>query len=152
MEGDQSCVFKSSLWGKKKKSSLWPPRREVMRRQETSGFGEEKRDSFFAVEQAKDGLPGWHQWSRIHLPMQETQETQLQSLGQEDPLEEEMATHSGVLAWRIPWTEKSGRLQSIGLQRVRHDWSDWAQTQAKMPVAWTVWWQRLEKYMHLRDI
>ena len=53
--------------------------------------------------------------------MQETQETQLQSLGQEDPLEEEMATHSGVLAWRIPWTEKSGRLQSIDLQRVRHD-------------------------------
>ena len=49
------------------------------------------------------------------------QEMCVQSLGQKDPLEEEMATHSGVLAWRIPWTEKSGRLQSIDLQRVRHD-------------------------------
>ena len=53
--------------------------------------------------------------------MQETQETQFQSLGQEDPLEGEMATHFGILAWRIPWTEKSGRLQSTCLQRVRHD-------------------------------
>ena len=42
--------------------------------------------------------------------------------GQEDPLEEEMATHSSILAWRIPWTEKPGRLQSIGLQRVSYDW------------------------------
>ena len=44
--------------------------------------------------------------------MQEIQETQVQYLGQEDPLEEEMATHSGILAWRIPWTEEPGRLQS----------------------------------------
>ena len=49
------------------------------------------------------------------------QETQVQSLGQEDPLEEEMATHSSVLAWRFPWTEEPGRLQSMGSQRVRHD-------------------------------
>ena len=41
--------------------------------------------------------------------MQETQETQIQSLGQEDPLEEEMATHSSILAWRIPWTEEPGK-------------------------------------------
>ena len=41
--------------------------------------------------------------------------------GQEDPLEEGMATHSSILAWRIPWAEEPGRLQSIGLQRVRHD-------------------------------
>ena len=47
------------------------------------------------------------QWSRIHLPVQEMQETQVQSLGQQDPLEEEMATHSSILAWRIPWTEES---------------------------------------------
>ena len=46
-------------------------------------------------------------------------ETQVQSLGQEDPLEEEMAPHSSTLAWRIPWTEQPGRLQSMGLQRVR---------------------------------
>ena len=43
------------------------------------------------------------------------------SLGQEDPLEKDMATHSSVLAWRIPWTEEVGGLQSIGSQRVRHD-------------------------------
>ena len=43
------------------------------------------------------------------------------SLGQEDPLEEGMATHSSILAWRIPWTEKPGGLQSMGLQRVRYD-------------------------------
>ena len=42
-------------------------------------------------------------------------------LGQEDPLEKEMATHSSTLAWKIPWTEKPGRLQSMGLQRVGHD-------------------------------
>ena len=49
------------------------------------------------------------------------QETQVQSLGQEDPLEEGMATHSSALAWRIPWTEEPGGLQYMGLQRVRHD-------------------------------
>ena len=42
-------------------------------------------------------------------------------LGEEDPLEEEMAAHSSILAWRIPWTEEPGGLQSVGLQRVRHD-------------------------------
>ena len=48
------------------------------------------------------------------------QETQVQSLGQEDPLEKGMATHSSILPWRIPWTGKPGRLQSMGLQRVGH--------------------------------
>ena len=47
------------------------------------------------------------------------QETQVQSLGQEDPLEEEMATHSSILAWRIPWTEEPGRLQSMGVTKSR---------------------------------
>jgi len=46
------------------------------------------------------------------------QETQVQSLGPEDPLEKGMATHSSILAWRIPWTEEPGRLQSMGSQRV----------------------------------
>ena len=50
------------------------------------------------------------------------QETWVQSLGQEDPLEEGMATHSSILAWRIPWTEDTGRLQSMGLQRVGCNW------------------------------
>ena len=49
------------------------------------------------------------------------QETWAQSLGWEDPLEKEMATHSSTLAWRIPWTEEPGRLQCTGSQRVRHD-------------------------------
>ena len=49
-------------------------------------------------------------------------ETRVRSLGREDPLEKEMATHSSTLAWRIPWTEEPGRLQSTGLQRVGHDW------------------------------
>ena len=52
--------------------------------------------------------------------MQETQEMQVPSLGREDPLEEEMATHSSLLAWEIPWTEEPGRFQSMGLQRVRY--------------------------------
>ena len=47
--------------------------------------------------------------------------TWVQSLGREDPLEKEMATHSSVLAWRIPWTEEPGELESTGLQRVVHD-------------------------------
>ena len=50
------------------------------------------------------------------------QETWVWSLGQEDPLEEEMATHSSIFAWRIPWTEETGSLQSMGSQRVGHDW------------------------------
>ena len=54
------------------------------------------------------------------LPMQRTR---VQSLDQENPLEKEMATHSSILAWRIPWTEEPGGLQSMGLQRVRHNWT-----------------------------
>ena len=52
------------------------------------------------------------------------QETWVQSLGWDDPLEKRMATHSSMLAWRIPWTEEPGRLQSVGPQRVRHDISN----------------------------
>ena len=50
------------------------------------------------------------------------QETRVWSLGREDPLEKEMAIHSSIRAWRIPWMEELGRLQSMGSQRVRHDW------------------------------
>ena len=55
------------------------------------------------------------------------QETQVQSLDLEDPLEKGIATHSSILAWRIPWTEEPGRLQSMGLQRVGHGWRDLAE-------------------------
>ena len=51
----------------------------------------------------------------------EVRETQVQSLGWEDPLEKEIATHSSILAWRTPWTEEPGGLQSVGSQRVGHD-------------------------------
>ena len=54
-------------------------------------------------------------------PIQEIQETQIHSLGREDPLEKGMATHSSIGAWRIPWTEEPGSLQSMRLQRVGHD-------------------------------
>ena len=51
------------------------------------------------------------------------QETEIQLLGLEDPLEEGMATHSSILAWKIPWTEEPGGLQSMGSQRAGHDWA-----------------------------
>ena len=51
------------------------------------------------------------------------QETQVPSLGWEDPLEKKMATHSNIPAWKIPWTEEPGALQSMGSQRVRQDWA-----------------------------
>ena len=54
----------------------------------------------------------------------ETQKKWVLTLGQKDPLEESMATHSSILAWRIPWTEELGGLPSMGLQRVRHNGSD----------------------------
>ena len=69
------------------------------------------------------GSPAFQVAQRLkHLPaMQETQEMQVQTLGQEDPLDEGMATHSSTFAWRIPWIEDPDRLQSIGLQRVEHE-------------------------------
>ena len=62
------------------------------------------------------------------------QEMWVQLLSQEDPLEKGMASHPSILAWRIPWTEEPGGLQSMGSQRVRHDWSDFTHT----------WWELLE--------
>ena len=59
------------------------------------------------------------------------QETWVQSLGWEDTLEKEKATHSSILAWRIPWTEEPGGLQPMGSQRVRHDRNDLARTHAQ---------------------
>ena len=60
---------------------------------------------------------------KIHLPMQEMQETQFQSLSLEDHLEKEMATHYSILAWKIPWTEDPGRILYLGSQRVKYDWA-----------------------------
>ena len=61
--------------------------------------------------------------------MQEMWEIQVWSLGQEDHLEEGLATYSSILAWRTPWTEETGWLQPLGLQRVEHNWSDLAAAQ-----------------------
>ena len=71
--------------------------------------------------------PSEYQWIEASLVAQRvkrlpaTRETWVRSLGREDALEKEMATHSSTLAWKIPWTEKPGRLHSMGLQRVGHD-------------------------------
>ena len=65
------------------------------------------------------------------------QETRIQSLGLEDSLEKEMATHSNILAWRIPGMEEPGGLPSVGLHRVRHDWRDLA---AASILAWRISW------------
>ena len=70
-------------------------------------------------------LPGASQVALVvkKLPANagDVRHTRVQSLGQEDALEEDMATYSSILAWRIPWTEEPGRLQSMGLQRAGHD-------------------------------
>ena len=65
----------------------------------------------------KGKFPGGSALKRLPPMLQ----TWVRSLGQKDPLEKEMVTHSSILAWRIPWTEKPGRLQSRGSQRVGHD-------------------------------
>ena len=62
------------------------------------------------------------QWQRICLPLQKTQETWVPPLGWEDPLEEEMATHSSITAWRSPWTEEPGGLQCMASQTVVYHW------------------------------
>ena len=75
-------------------------------------------------------------------------------LGWEDPLKEEMAMHSGILAWRIPWTEESGGLQSVGSQRVRRGWSDWAYTHTRRDSSYpgtSEIWKRQLIDSHLMD-
>ena len=76
------------------------------------------------------GLPWWLKWQKKKKKNQKTKkrlparrETHFQILDQEGPLQEGMATHSSILAWRIPWTEEYGRLWSMELQRVRHNWA-----------------------------
>ena len=84
---------------------------------------------YLTVWDLRWGFSGGSRGKRICLPVQEMQQMRVRSLGQEEPLEwdlgngsKEMATHSSILAWRIPWTEVPGELQSMGLQRVRHNW------------------------------
>ena len=79
---------------------------------------EDNTFSLLIICRYKIGLPWWLKMVK-HLPAM--WETRVRSLGWEDHLEKEMATHSSLLAWKIPWTEEPGRLQSTGSQRVRHD-------------------------------
>ena len=87
----------------------------------------DKFERFPTLSKQGGGFPGDASGKRTHLPMQETQRTRVQSPGQEDAPEEETATHSSILDWKIPWTEESGGLLSIGSQRVGQDRSDLAQ-------------------------
>ena len=88
--------------------------------------------SFLNCSKSLKGLPRWRKMIK-NLPAnagdaggkvpRRSQPKEVWSLGWEDPLEDEMATHSSTLAWEIPWTEEPGGLQSMGSQRVGHDWS-----------------------------
>ena len=68
------------------------------------------------------GFPGDAEVKNLPANERNTRDVKFWSLGWEDTLEKEMAIHSSILAWRIPWTEEPGELQSMGLQRVRQDW------------------------------
>ena len=70
----------------------------------------------------------------------------VRSLGSKDPLEEGMATYCSILAWRIPWAEGSGGLQSVGLQRVRHHWSDLAHNRTSLFSALYAWYRECRLY------
>ena len=73
----------------------------------------------------ENGRSYWSHWASLVAQtvknLSAVQGTQVRSLGREDPLEKRMATHSSILAWKIPWAEESGGLQSMGSQRVGHD-------------------------------
>ena len=76
-------------------------------------------EAYLSLHSSVLGFPRWLS-SKESAAMQKTQ---VCFLGQEDPQEKKMATHSSILDWRIPWTEEPGRLQSMGLQKVRHNWA-----------------------------
>ena len=79
----------------------------------------------FSPDQLSESFPLWGDFltSQMVKNLPPVQETWVWSLGQDNPPEKGMATHSSLLAWKIPWTEEPGRLQSMVLQRVRHDWA-----------------------------
>ena len=103
---------------KKKTTTLWYAQRNQNRK---NHFQAERQGKF------SKWLSVWTERSLVAQTVKRLlpamQETWVQSLGQEDSLEKEMATHSSILAWRIQWTEEPGRLQSMGSQRVGHDWA-----------------------------
>ena len=101
-------------------------------------------DESLSLEEATIGLEGWNfqshslisqvvEWVKNPPALQETQETWVLSLDREDPLKEGMTTRSSILAWKIP--QEPGRLQSRGLLRVGHDWSNWTRVHPDF------WWR-----------
>ena len=80
-------------------------------------------------------LPGGSVEKNLPAMQKQPQETGVRSLSGEDPLEEEMAAYSSVLAWRVPWMEESSGLQSLGSQRGRHNWSDSARMYTQMGIS-----------------
>ena len=89
--------------------------------------------------------------------LQEIQGTWVWSLGWEDPLEEEMATHSSILAWKIAWPQKPGGLQSMGSQRVGHGWAQLSTvhgSEAQISFVWIIWWNGIleNKFYYLNII
>ena len=101
-----------SLWGgalKTDKNGQKRTKTDIGAPQNTAGFAQQQNTPLFFESE------------RICLPVQEMQDMWVPSLGQEDPLEEEMATRYNIPAWRIPWMEEPGGLQSMGSQRVGHD-------------------------------
>ena len=91
---------------------------------------------FFALSKLQVGASRVIQWLKYLTAMQELQ---IWFLGLEDPLEQGIVTHSSILAWRIPWTEQPGGLQSMGLQRVGQNWSYWAPMHALQVFTCAKW-------------
>ena len=118
------CIFYTcALTGALNSFRWWPwyprSRRELSPLPSSDFKGLKQKATHFAVPTRRTkGFPGGAVAKNL-----ETQETWVRSRGQEDPLEKERATHSSILAWKIPWTEEPDGLQSMGLQRVRHNWS-----------------------------
>ena len=104
---------------------------QITEGRETSDVGARSWESSLVLKQQRaismpfspsERLPRWFSGKKkICLPIQEMQETRIQSLGGEDPLEEETATHSSILVWKPPWTQEPGGLQPMGFQRVGRD-------------------------------
>ena len=85
------------------------------------------------------GLPGGASGKEPTCQCRRCKRHGFDPLGREDPLEEGMATHSSIFAWRIPWTEEPNRLKSIRLPRAGHDWSNWASTHAHSRKYYKQW-------------
>ena len=105
-------LSRSHQWRRKRKKELClPDKPRASGEWRTTG---QEAGGCRVREGAHSWLPSWCQWQRIHLPMQNIQGTQVPSLSWKDALEEVMATHSSIPAWRIPWTEEPGGVESMG--------------------------------------